>query len=336
MARIYNVGVAGLNHDHIWGLLRSWLEQPNVRLVGVAESHDPLKERARKDFGIDKFYDTYEELIDNEKLDILQITCENSKHREITEYAVSKRINVIIEKPMAESYESALKMFNSAKSSGVKLMVNWPTTWNPAIRKALDMAKSGDIGKIFQFRFRAGHKGPKEIGCSIFFYSWLYDPEKNGAGAYMDFCGYGTHMAGYLLGKPLSVLAFGKNLVRDYIPAEDNAILIMEYDRAVAVAEATWSQIGNVPTENPIIYGSNGTIVVSRGEIILFLDGKEPKSIIPEELPPYEKNAVVYFLHCIENDITPEGLSDPELALQTQKILSAGLESIKTKRSVSI
>ncbi|MBC7319608.1 Gfo/Idh/MocA family oxidoreductase [bacterium] len=336
MAKIYNVGIAGLTHDHIWGLLRKWLEQPNVRLVGIAESHEPLKERARKDFGIDKFYDTYEELIEREKLDILQITCENSKHREITEYAVSKGINVIIEKPMAESYESALRMFNSAKASGVKFMVNWPTNWNPAIRKALDMAKNGDIGKIFQFRYRAGHKGPKEIGCSIYFYSWLYDPEKNGAGAYMDFCGYGTHMAGYLLGKPLSVLAFGKNLVRDYIPAEDNAILIMEYDRAMAVAEATWSQIGNAPIENPIIYGSDGTIAVSRGEIILFLDGKEPKSIVPEELPPYEKNAIVYFLHCIENDIVPEGLSNPELSLQTQKVLSAGLESIKTKRAISI
>jgi len=143
-------------------------------------------------------------------------------------------------------------------------------------------------------------------------------------------------MAGYLLGKPLSVIAFGKNLVRDYIPAEDNAILIMEYEKAMAIAEATWSQIGNVPGENPVIYGSDGTIAVTRGEVVLFLDGKEPKVIPPGELPPYERNAVTYFLHCIENDIVPEGLSNPELALQTQRILSAGLESMEAKRAVSI
>lgn len=336
MSKVYNVGIAGLNHDHIWGLLKDWISQPNVRVVGIAESHEPLRDRAKKDFGIDKFYDTYEELLDKEKLDILQITCENNKHADITEYAALKRVNVIVEKPMAESYKSALRMFDSAKKSGIKLMVNWPTNWNPSIRKALELAKNGEIGKVFQFKFRAGHKGPKEIGCSIYFYSWLYDPEKNGAGAYMDFCGYGTHMAGYLLGKPLSVLAFGKNLVRDYIPAEDNAILIIEYDRAMAIAEATWSQVGPGPTENPVIYGSSGSIAVTREGVILYLDGKEPQVLSADEPSSFERSAVTYFLHCIENDIMPEGLSNPELALQTQKILDAGLESMKLKKAVAV
>lgn len=334
MPKVYNVGIAGLNHDHIWGLLKDWISQPNVRIVGIAEPHEPLRERAKKDFGVDKFYDTYEELLDKEELDILQITCENNKHAEITEYASSKGVNVIVEKPMAESYKSALRMFDASKKNKIKLMINWPTNWNLAIKKALELAKSGEIGRVFQFKFRAGHKGPKEIGCSIYFYSWLYDPERNGAGAYMDFCGYGAHMAGYLLGKPSSVLAFGKNLVRDYIPAEDNAILIMEYDKAVAIAEATWSQIGPGPTENPVIYGSRGSIAVTRDGVILHLDGKQSQTLAIDTPLPFERSAVSYFLYCIENNIDPEGLSSPELALQTQMILEAGLKSIKLKKVV--
>jgi predicted dehydrogenase len=335
MAKIYNVGIVGLSHDHIWGLLKDWLSLPNVRIVGIAEPYEPLRDRARKDFGIDKFYDTYQELINNEKLDIVQITCQNNKHPEITEYAASKKINVIIEKPMASDYKGAEKMLNSAKSNNIKFMINWPTNWNPSIRYALDMAREGSIGKVFQFKFRAGHKGPKEIGCSIYFYSWLYDPEKNGAGAFMDFCGYGAHMAGYILEKPMEVMAIGKNLVRDYIPAEDNAILVIEYDKAIAIAEATWSQIGPGPSENPVIYGTDGTIAVTKEGIILYSDKKEPQVIIPKGLPSNQKNAPTYFLYCIENNIAPEGLSSPELALQTQKILDRGLQSIKEGKVIA-
>jgi len=336
LSKVYNVGIAGLNHDHIWGLLKGWISQPNVRIVGIAESHEPLRERARKDFGVDKFYDTYEELLDGEKLDILQIACENSKHADITEYAASKGIDIIVEKPMAESYKSALRMFNAATKNKIKLMIHWPTNWNLSIRKALETAKSGGIGRVFQFKYRAGHKGPKEIGCSIYFYSWLYDPERNGAGAYMDFCGYGAHMAGYLLGRPLSLLATGKNLVRDYIPAEDNAILVMEYDKAMAIAEATWSQIGPGPSENPVLYGTEGSIAVTGGGVILYLDEKEPQILPVEAPPPFARSAVSYFLHCVENDIMPEGLSSPELALQTQKILDLGLESMRLKKAIAV
>lgn len=336
MAKIYNVGVVGLSHDHIWGLLKDWFSLPNVRIVGVAESHEPLRDRVKKDFGIDKFYDTYQELIDSEKLDIVQITCENNKHPEITEYAASKKIDIAIEKPMASDYKGAERMLNSAKSNGIKLMINWPTNWNPSIRYALDMAKEGYVGKVFQFKFRAGHKGPKEIGCSIYFYSWLYDPEKNGAGAFMDFCGYGAHMSGYILGRPNSVMAIGKNLVRDYIPAEDNAVLVMEYDKAIAIAEATWSQIGPGPSENPVIYGTEGTIAVTREGIMLYSDKREPKLITPRVLPSNEKNAPTSFLYCIENDISPEGLCSPELALQTQKILEKGFQSIRERRVISL
>ncbi|MGB9681997.1 MAG: Gfo/Idh/MocA family protein [bacterium] len=334
MAKVYNVGIVGLSHDHIWGLLKDWLSLANIKVVGVAESYEPLRERAKKEFGIDRFYDTYRELIDRERLDIVQVTCQNNKHLEITEYAASKGINVIVEKPMASNYDSAVKMLALARSNNIKLMINWPTNWNPGIRYALDMAKEGYIGKVFQFKYRAGHKGPKEIGCSIYFYSWLYDPEKNGAGAFMDFCGYGAHMAGYLLGKPQSIVGVGKNLVRDYISAEDNAILIMEYEKAIAIAEATWSQIGPVPSENPVIYGSEGTIAVVKEGVILYSDKKEPQLIKPRELPHGEKNAPTYFLHCIENNISPEGLSSPDLALETQKILDRGLKSIREKKAV--
>ena len=42
---------------------------------------------------------------------------------------------------------------------------------------------AGEIGKLFYFKQRSAHNGPKEIGCDPHFWHWLYDEELNGAGA---------------------------------------------------------------------------------------------------------------------------------------------------------
>ena len=44
--------------------------------------------------------------------------------------------------------------------------------------------------------------GPKEIGCDPRFVEWLYDEEKNGADALMDYCCYSANMCARFLGLP--------------------------------------------------------------------------------------------------------------------------------------
>ena len=54
---------------------------------------------------------------------------------------------------------------------------------------------------------RGGHAGPREYGCSPEFVDWLYDPRRNGAGALVDYCGYGALLCRLLLGRPHAVTA---------------------------------------------------------------------------------------------------------------------------------
>src|SRR4029079_18754994 len=123
----------------------------------------------------------------------------------------------------------------AAINAGVPLMVNWPTAWQPAIRHALRLAQAGEVGDIYRFSFRGGHGGPKEYGCSPQFYGWLYDRARNGAGAYIDYCGYGASVAPALLGMPNRALASVGRLQKDYIDVDDNAVLVLRYPHAMAV-----------------------------------------------------------------------------------------------------
>ena len=50
------------------------------------------------------------------------------------------------------------------------------------VQHALALAQSGEIGEVWQVRYRAAHQGPKEMGASEHFCDWLYDPNRNGGG----------------------------------------------------------------------------------------------------------------------------------------------------------
>ena len=151
-------------------------------------------------------------------------------------------------------------------------MVNWPFVWWPQLQKAMAMAQAGEIGKLFSVKYRSAHAGPKELGCTPHFYNWLYDAHLNGAGALMDYGCYGSALARYLLGQPSRVTGVAGRLQKDYITLEDNAVIVMQYPRAIAITEASWTQIGHLTSYFATIYGSDGTLVVepgSKGRLLL-------------------------------------------------------------------
>lgn len=136
---------------------------------------------------------------------------------------------------------TAFALLESA-AAGRLLMVNWPTAWIRETRHALALARRGEIGDLVQVKYRSAHGGPKEYGCSPYFYTWLYDGARNGAGAYMDYCCYGVNIARYLLGMPSRVTAMAGRLVKEYVPVDDNGVILMQYARALAIAEGSWRQ----------------------------------------------------------------------------------------------
>src|SRR5205823_12027933 len=155
--------------------------------------------------------------------------------------------------------------------AGIYLMINWPTAWSRSINLAYALVREGRTGTPFYVKYHAGHEGPREMGCSEYFWGWLYDAEKNGPGALMDYCCYGANLSCYFLGKPRSVTGAGGRFVKDYDIPLDNAILLLQYPTAIGMAEASWTQIGHPPHYELVVMGSAGSIVALSGESYLTL-----------------------------------------------------------------
>jgi len=330
--KMYQIGIASLVHDHVWGELNHWRNNPQAAVVAVGETDPRLIARFRELFPDARVHPGWKSMIESEgdSLDIVQIAAENSAHADITEAACAAGCHVITEKPMAARLSQAKRMVAAADKAHTTLMVNWPTAWSPAWQEFQRRIHAGEIGTPRYIRYRSAHNGPKEIGCDPAFVEWLYDEQRNGAGAFMDYCCYGAVLCASLLGRPDSVTGTRAVLAKDYPIPDDNGMIVMQYKHAYGVAEASWSQVVPTVGANPVAYGSAGAIAVEGGLVVVYRRGEGRAEIEPPTPQSPYSNAPEYLVHCLENNIALEGICNAEISCNAQEILEAGLRSADT------
>ena len=335
--RKYRLGVASLVHDHVWGELRHWQAIEGVEIVAAADVNAPLRERMKSEYGVARTYSSWKEMIEQEDLDLLQAAAENNAGAEIVEAAASRGIHIVSEKPMAARLIQADRMLSAANQHGVQLLINWPNAWSPEILTMLRMIREGAIGQPVYFKYRAAHNGPMEIGCSKYFYEWLYDGEKNGAGALMDYCCYSAAMNACLFGRPRRVQGMRAVFAKDYPLPDDNAIIVIQYDQSFGVAEASWTQPVSYPSPNPICNGMEGCLYLWHGGLWIQTPAdKDARPVTPDPRPTYLSNGPRYLLHCIETGAAIEGMCSPVVSRNAQEILEAGLISADTGQTITL
>jgi predicted dehydrogenase len=336
VAKKYRVGVAKLVHDHVWGELKRWQALSNVEVVAAGDVHQRQRDRIQKEYGVPRVYETWEAMLEKEDLDIVQIAAENSVHADITEAAAAKGCHIISEKPMAARLSQAARMVKAAERAGVKLLVNWPNAWSPAWQEFERLLKSGAIGPIISLKYRSAHNGPREIGCDPEFWEWLYDGERNGAGAYMDYCCYAADLCANVLGLPQQVMGMRGIFAKEYPLPDDNAVVVMRYPHAFGIAEASWTQKVGYASANPLAYGTDGSLGILSGKLLLQLPGKEQETITPPPTAAPRRSAPEYLIHSIETGEPIEGYCSPRVSRDAQEILEAGLRSADSGQFVTL
>jgi predicted dehydrogenase len=337
------LAIVGLDHDHVWGILKLIASQPDAELVAIADTHPELIQKAKATAPPSvKFFSNYVAMLDEVKPDAVIVTTANNRHLEILRACAKRKIHFDTEKPMAASGADAREMERLAREAGIKLMVNYVSAWPQSTQEALRRIQAGEIGNIQKIIVQFGHEGPKEIGTSKYFADWLYDPVKNGAGALMDFGCYGADWAMVLKGRPKRVYAASLKLkTAQHNAVEDDATVLLEYADATAILMPSWDwPYGKGQAE---IFGSKGSFLV-RGDGLLFQPAKgdtsvqnpDGKPLETQPVAPEKRNNLAYFLYCIRNDKPIEGLVSAAVNVGVNEIIDAANESIRTGREVAL
>ena len=339
MTKKYRIGVAGLTHDHVWGNLENLDASPSAEFAAVADPNQPLLDRVTEQCGCTA-YKSHQEMIERESLDAVYVFCDNAAGADVTVIAAEHGCHVLVEKPMAATLEGAERMIAATDKAGVRLMINWPVVWRPQVQAALDLVAQPEFGSIWQLTHRAGHGGP-EAECSSYFAEWILDPKRNGAGAIVDLCSYGINMAQALMGRPRQVTAVAGRRYDPPPPVEDNAIVVMDYPKAMATAEGVWGQVGQPLTGYlATIWGTNGSVTLGpgRGGRVWVTNAEHPTSveITPPDPLPHMTNGTDHFLWALDtgNDFHP--LCRPAVCRATQEVLDAAIKSADEGTSVAL
>jgi predicted dehydrogenase len=239
------VVIAGLNHDHVHGILNQY-DKGQVNLVGIAEPDKKLWEKYSRLYHLPDslFAVDLKQLLLRKKPDAVLGYNAAAKHLDIVKICAPLGISVMVEKPLAATLAQAKEIKLLADKYNIKVLTNYETTWYPSYKDLYDMVGGDSIGKIRKMVVHDGHQGPKEINCSPDFLKWLTDPVLNGAGALNDFGCYGANVMTWLMqGKrPIAVTAITRHYKPDVYPkVDDDATIIVEYPEATGLIEASWN-----------------------------------------------------------------------------------------------
>ncbi len=333
------LAVVGLTHGHAGGFLSDLARRDDVRLVGLYDP-DPALLAA---YG-DRFrtppalrYTDLDALLDRSGAEAVAVFTDTYAHPEIVERAAARGLHVMMEKPLAVSTAHAERIRKAAGAAGVHVLVNYETTWYPALHALYALAaEAGPIRKMIAY---TGHQGPREIGVGPEFLGWLTDPARNGGGALTDFGCYGANVMTWLMRneRPLSVTATLQQLKTDstYARVDDEANIVLAYPHASGVIQASWNWTFN--RKDFELYGDR--LLLSQTGRSALLTRRADGSAAAVEVAPIEAphaDPLSYLRAVVRGRIRPEGLSSLENNLIVTEILEAARTSAQTGRTVRL
>ena len=329
--RMALVGVGGMGSVHL-NVYKSIKDIEIVALVDI----DTEKLASKADNTDIKIYGNMDELLENEKVDFIDICTPSYLHEEHSIKALSKGINVICEKPIALTKESADRIVAAAKNNNVIFMVAHVIRfWNEYIylKKIYD---ENTYGKLYHASFSRIGEIPKWS-----FENWMPNIKKSGR-APIDLHIHDADFIQYMLGTPISVSG------NSYEDGEKISFVSANYDyeNCNVYVEGGWlgsplpfSMSFRAFFENATVeYKADKLTVYQTGsapELISFDTNKDDNSEINITSVNAYENELKYFIDCINQGKQPE-ITTPESSASSIYLIEKTLESAKLDKKVTL
>lgn len=145
------VGVLGAGAWAESAHLPGFKRDPRCELVAIA---DPVRERAAafaERFGIGSVYDSHEELIAREDIDLVDVCTPSATHFALSWAALESGKHVLCEKPVAYDYADTLRAAELATRMGVKTKLGFTFRYSPAMQYMKELIGQGFVGTPFIF-----------------------------------------------------------------------------------------------------------------------------------------------------------------------------------------
>lgn len=328
MLKVGLVGLGGMGRGHLSTLEKLMADGVDIELVALCDI-DPKAfgqvkaslnlegmEKASYDFSRYHCYDNVDEMLENEKLDFVNVVVPTYEHSTVTLKVLNKGISALCEKPMAVSLNQCQLMIDTAKKNNANLMIGQCLRFWGEWVLLKEFVTSGKLGApIGGYYYRGGGHPTKD---------WYLCREKGGGGLFDQHI-HDVDMVNYLYGMPKAVSTVGRVVFpgSGYDTCATNYI----YDEKYCIhTENNWANF-----EGGFKHGfrsdfEEGTVIFDEGGLRAF--DKYNNRIELPEVPQVGGHypEIKYFADVvagkIENTINP-----PESSMDTIRIALAEMES---------
>ncbi len=324
-AKKIGYALVGLGQLNIHQILPAFAHTQNSRPTALVSGH-PEKARAlARQYNIPESsiytYETYDKLKDNAEVDAVYIALPNSMHAEYTIRAAAAGKHVFCEKPMANTPEDCRKMIDACKKADRKLMIGYRMRYEPHTTTAIDLIKSGSLGKVKLIQsvhsFNIAPTPPQ----------WRLDKKRSGGGPLVDIGIYCLNACRYLTGEePTEITAQNfQPTAPDSDPrfkdVEESTVFTLKFPSGI---------LATCSTSYAHMYEGRATVYCEKGTVDLNpafpYQGVRLKSRTREGIKNYEEipdvdqfaKELEHFSQCLLENKTPrtpgeEGLKDVRL-----------------------
>jgi len=342
-----------------------------VRKVICGRSKDLLQEASEK-LEWQNYETNWEEAINRNDVDIVDICTPVYLHKDIAIQAAEKGKHILCEKPMAMNSVEAYQMLEIAEKNKVKHMIMFNYRKVPAISLAHQIIKEGRIGDIYHFRAHYLQDWLVDPSFPIY---WRLKQSQAGSGVSGDL---GTHvidLARFLIGDFKEVVGAEEIFIKERemvddrgnrvgsigkVDVDEATIFLSRFENgALGTFEVSRVANGRKNYEYIEINGSRGSIVFNfeRMNELQFFSSEDPSNLqgfknilVTEKHHPYMKNwwhsglVIGYeepFVHNINDfiiSIDKNTTTEPNFldGLKTHQVLDAVKKSIQERSWIKV
>jgi len=247
------VGCGAISETHV----KSYLDIEGVRLVAVSDVNGAAAEKMAGKYGC-LFHADYREMIDRDPIDAVDICTPSGLRRDIAQYAVERKKQVIAEKPIEVTTQRIDEMLEAAQRNGVRIHGIFNTRYKDIYLWLRSFLEAGGLGDLVFCDIAMKWYRPPEYYRGSWRGTWALD----GGGALMNQCIHFVDLMQLFMGRPSSVCGSIGRLVHKGLEAEDTAAAILKYPNgAMGIIQASTALNPGFSTRF-CVHGQKGGIII--------------------------------------------------------------------------
>ncbi len=317
--------------------LPNWSKMEDIELVAICDVDKGKVNNLIEKFNIPRWYFVLDEMLRQEKLDALHICTPNLHHFPMAQLALSKGVNVLVEKPVALNSKDTKKLTDYATQNNLTLMIGMHNRFRDDVQILRNFLAQDELGDIFYIKTGWLKKWEKQRVSG-----WYSEKKSSGGGVLID------------LGLQLLDLAFfvtnfpelKKVRLYDYhldpeLDVEDAALAVIETKSGQTITiEISWKMHLEKDTMYTHIFGKNGAAKLNPLRI-----HKEMHHNLVNVSPFHQTTKVDQFKKAYSRELKhfvkvlrgeKQSMSSGEDALRVMTILDALYESAKRGEEINI